>query len=178
MADTDINPVINTQHSSKWQLTFSNVPTIENTARLSVLEQFVQSIVLPDYSLQELTSSIKGATVRHPVSRNNENLAPLTLTMKLSEGAENYIYLLKWMLHLRYPTQITTERLRDFYCDRLTLHMLDNQKREVSKLYFTKAWPTNLSSLSFDSGTDSETTFTLNLSYEEMGIQAVSVFTS
>lgn len=173
------NTTPNTTHSSKWQLGFSNIPTIANIAQLAVVEQFVQNVVLPDYSVQDLTSNIKQAVLHHPISRNNDALAPITITLKMSEGAENYFYLLRWQLALRYPKNIPTGTdVRDYVCKRITLSILDNQNREVTRLFFTNAYPQNISSVSFDSGTDSEVAFTVSFVYEEMGVEPISIFTS
>jgi hypothetical protein len=167
----------NTFHSAKWQLTFSNIPTVTDNNHLKYFDNYVKSIVVPDYNLTEAFSDFKGERIRHPVSRINEDMSQIQIEFKLSEDLFNYLYLLEWMQSLRYGQQIPTEMIRKDFITRINVHILDNEKRTVANLGFTDAFLLNLSSFSLDTGTDEEVTFTANFSYYEIKAERVAVIT-
>jgi len=161
----------NLAHTGNWKLTISNVPGIKE-ADLKFFDHTYKSVVLPDYNMIEYFSNgPSGEMERHPASRKNEDLSQLQIEFKLSEDAKNYLYFLQWMLARRYG-QINTSRdnrLWQNVIDRITVHILDNQKREIAKIFYTEANLLNLSSLSFNFGSEEETIFTANFSYRELG---------
>lgn len=157
----------------KWYLTFSNIPTVTDRHDLRLFDNYIKSFTLPSYEMGEITShGPLGMNVRHPVGgiKINDNLGPVSIDFKLSENMENYLYLFRWMLELKYG------RLRDdydgmirkYYIDSLYLHLLDNQKRKTTNLKFTHVFLTNLSSLPLVFGSSPEVTFSGTFTYEEI----------
>lgn len=166
----------NTFHSGLWKLTFSNIPTVSDNKEMRFFDNYVKSIILPDYNIIESYSDLKGERIRHPMSRVNEELSPIQIEFKLSEAGTNYYRLLEWMLGLRYKGQnLSNEVLRKNYIERINIMMLDNQKRHVATVYYTNAFLLNLSSISLDSGSDEEIIFTGNFSYEEMKFNTIDI---
>jgi len=166
----------NTFHNSRWKVTFSNVPTVDKVDDLKYLEHYIKSITIPDYNIQELYSEFKGARVRHPISRINDNLTQFQIDIKISENMENYLYLFEWLQRLRYGQELDEEQIHHETIKRITLHTLDNQSRSVAMLHFTECFLMNLSSLSLDSGVDDELVMTCNFSYEEVLFERQTIF--
>jgi len=174
----------NTAHSSSWKVTFSNIPVLKDTKLIQrYMEGYCKSLILPDYNMEESFSPFMGEQIRHPISRQNDNLSQFQIDFKLSEDGLNYFFLLEWMMKLRNPQLVnvhgnealTEKVLRENSCHRLTLHFLNNQKITVAMIHFTEVWPLNVSSVSFDMGTDEEIVFTSNFSYESTTFEIISL---
>lgn len=169
----------NTFHSDKWQLTFSNIPSVGAVGDMKYFDNYVKSVVLPDYNLIEGYSDLKSERLRHPMSRTNEDLSQLQIEFKLSEDMTNYLKLLEWMLSLRYaplnPENISEEKLYDEVIKTININILDNQKRMIANMKFSQARLLNLSSMGLDTGSSEEVTFTCNFSYEEIQFDTFSI---
>ena len=163
----------NTAHTGNWRVTLSNIPGVrENEMRY--FDSFYKSIVIPDYNMIEYFSNGPlGETERHPANRINEDLSQIQIEFVMSENSYNYLYFLQWMLSIRYGNIDKTrdDRLWKNVIDRINIDILDNQKRDIAKIYFTEARLLNLSSLSFVFGSDEEIIFTTNFSYREIGFE-------
>jgi hypothetical protein len=162
----------NTFHSGNWRLTISNIPLMVDVRELKYFDNYCKSIILPDYNILEYASHGPLAEmVRHPVSHKNDDLTQLQIDFKISENFENYLYFFRWMLSIRYREIDVRkdDRLWKNVIDRITLTLLDNQKRDIVEIYFTDLRLLNLSSIALDSGIDDEVIFTSNFSYEEIG---------
>jgi hypothetical protein len=168
----------NTFHSSKWQLTFSNIPTIHDSKNLKYYDNYVKSVTIPDYNVIETYSDFKGERIRHPMSRVNEEMSQIQIEFKLSEDLFNYLYMLEWMQRLRYAQEIEADALRKEFIKKINMSILDNEKRTIANLAFTDAFLLNLSSLGLDSGSDEEVTFVCNFSYYEFKFERVPVITT
>lgn len=159
---------INTYHNSKWKLTLSNIPTISKYRDLiGMYENFIKSITIPDYNIEMLFSDFKHDRRRNPNSRYNDNLTPIILEFKLNEDLTNYINLVEFMQQLRYG-EIDTNTLKESVIKSLNIIFLDNQRRDTYKIYFTNCFIESLSSLPLTMGEDSEITFTVTMTYDDM----------
>ena len=164
----------NTLHSDKWQVTFSNIPTLESNRDFRIYENYVKSFTFPDYNMSELYSEIRGFRIRHPVGgiKANEDLSPIQIEFRVSEDMKNYANLFLWMQALKYGRSDIFKDEADFFrlntIKSINLQILDNQKRPVTIWKFTEAFLISLSSLSLNTGTSDEISFTCNFSYEEI----------
>lgn len=177
MADIRENNSINFPnlfHNDKWQISFSNLPTLGTIRDMRIYDNFVKSVTFPDYNMQEIYSDIRGFRIRHPIAgvKANEDLSQLQIEFKLSEDMRNYINLFEWMQGLKYGKvehfNNEEEYFRKYTIKSINLNILDNQKRTVAVWRFTEAFLLGLSSLSLVNGDSEEVTFTCNFSYQEI----------
>jgi len=163
----------NLWHNDLWQISFSNLPSMKSLRDMRIYDNFVKSIVFPDYNMSEIYSDIKGFRIRHPLGgmKANEDLSQLQIEFKLSEDMINYINLFEWMQGLKYgKVEDFSEEdfFRKYTIKSINLNLLDNQKRTIAVWRFTEAFLTSLSSLSLDQGISEEVTFSCSFSYEEI----------
>lgn len=163
----------NVLHSDKWKITFSNIPTLDDTSDMRYFDNYVKSCIIPTYTMGEIISQIPmGHQIRHPLGgiKRNQDLESFNITFKVSEDMFNYYTLFRWMQNLRYGT--VNDGYDDFFrkynVKRLILSMLDNQKRTVSEITFTNVFLTELGSLDLNFGSTDELSFTCSFSYEEI----------
>lgn len=160
-------------HNDKWQISFSNLPSIGSLRDMRIYDNFVKSVVFPDYNMGEIFSDIKGFRIRHPLGgmKANEDLSQLQIEFKLSEDMINYINLFEWMQGLKYG-KVENFGEEDFFrkytIKSINLNLLDNQKRTIAVWRFTEAFLLSLSSLSLQQGVSEEVTFVTNFSYQEI----------
>lgn len=174
---------INAFSSDKWKLVLSNIPTVEgNTSDLSFLyENFVKSVVIPDYNSELLQSHFKGSVINHPVMPDNKELSDLLIEFKLDENFLNYFNLFSYLQELRYgkirktpPDQVrNSPRKKDSFIrlyDIKAIHILslDNERRTQKILEFTECFVHSLSTISLEFGKSEDVTFTVNIKYQEM----------
>jgi len=162
----------NTFHSDRWTATFSNIPGLNNLKEMQYFDNFVKSVVIPDYNAVEIFSDWNGFRVRHPTPKRNEDLSQIQFEFKLAENLRNYFAFFNWMRNIKYGNMTTDDELfRKFTIKTIGLNILDNQKREVSRLIFTQCFLLTLSSLSLSTGESEEISFTANFSYEEVNYE-------
>ena len=80
-------------------------------------------------------------------------------------------------MSMRYG-QIDTrldDRLFQNTIQRITLSLLDNEKRDIADIYFTELRLVNLSSIALDHGREEEVIFTTNFTYREVGFELKEV---
>ena len=163
----------NTFHNDKWVVTFSNIPTVSDMADMRYYDSYIKSFVLPDYNMEEIISDGPGGfRVRHPKGGAwiNKDLSQLQIEFKLSEDMLNYLNLFEWMQQIKYG-QIDTNHndyFRKYTIKKLTLSVLDNQKRTVANVMFSELFLLGLSSVQMTMGSAEEVLFTCNFSYEEI----------
>ena len=161
-------------HNDKWQVSFSNLPSLGAIRDMKLYDNFVKSVVFPDYNMQEMYSDIRGFRIRHPVAgiKANEDLSQIQIEFKLSEDMKNYINLFEWMQALKYGQVEDFNTEEEFFrkntIKSINLNIMDNQKRNIAVWRFTEAFLTTLGSLSLNQGISEELTFTANFSYEEI----------
>lgn len=163
----------NTLHSDKWRIVLSNIPTLQDSSDMRYFENYLKSCTIPNYTMGEILSQLpNGMQVRHPLGgmKKNQDLGNLNLTFKLSEDMYNYLILFVWMMQMRYG-QIDPRHdgyFREYTIKRLTVQMLDNQKRTIAELAFTNLFLLDLGSLDLNFGSSEEIAFTTSFSYEEI----------
>lgn len=163
----------NVAHGDKWIFTFSNIPTLADMSEMRYFDSYIKSFSLPNYDVGTINvEGPFGFVVRHPLGgvKANTDLAPISMEFKASEDLYNYITMMKWIHNLRYGStdQKPEDLFRLYACMVGTLTMMDNQKRPVAEIRFTKLLPTSLGSLSLTNGTTDELLFSVTFSYEEV----------
>jgi len=92
---------LNTLHQSNWKVTFSNLPTI-NQSDMYLYDSFVKSITLPNYDLSTEKSNFKNIQIRQPVTKANYDLPELLITFRTTEDFQNYYNLMLWSMQIKY----------------------------------------------------------------------------
>jgi len=168
----NLNQLKNTNYSVK----FSNIPTKTDFSDMYYYENFVRSVVIPDYNLENVESKFKDATIRQPVTKTNEGLAQLSIEFFANENMDNYLNLFHWMLSIKHG--INQEKLSNILrkntIKELSIYFKNNHAVDQSRIYFTELFLENLSSISLVQGDSASVTFTTSWSYEEIGYELLS----
>jgi hypothetical protein len=154
--------------SSKWEIHFSNIPSITNMSDMVYFDQYVKNINIPSESLDLIQTNFKNFAINQPISRANVNLEQITIDFKVSEGLTNYYNFYTFIKSMRYGQNITEELIRLNIVKTIDLNILDNEKHPTNRLTFTNAFLVNLGSLNLVYGQDQEVTFTTAWQYEEL----------
>ena len=180
-APTPTTTFPNLFHNDKWAISFSNLPSLAAIRDMKMYDNFVKSVVFPDYNMGEIISNIKGFNIRHPLGgiKANEDLSQLQIEFKLSEDMKNYINLFEWMQALKYGQVTDFNNEEEFFrkntIKSINLNIMDNQKRTIAVWRFTEAFLLGLSSISLNMGISDEITFTANFSYEEIKYETKTI---
>lgn len=172
----NISPSVNFPnilHSDRWQLNFSNIPSLETIRDMRIYDSMVKSVTFPDYNMGEIISDMpSGFKIRHPIGPwPNADLSQIQVEFKLSEDMKNYGNLFHWIQSMKYGKVNDFDKedfFRKYTIKSINLTILDNQKRPVVVWRFTNAFLLSLSSISFNMGISDEIVFTCNFSYEEV----------
>ena len=163
----------NVLHGDKWRVTFSNIPSLEDSSEMKYFDNYVKTCNIPSYSMGEILSQLPmGMQIRHPLGgmKRNQDLGDLTMSFNVSEDMYNYLILVSWMQQLRYG-QIDPRHedfFRKYSIKRVIVSMLDNQKRTVANLTFTNVLLHDVGALDLRYGSTEEVSFTCAFKYEEM----------
>lgn len=175
------NQFPNLFHSDKWQAQFSNLPSIASYRDMRIYDNYVKSIVLPDYNMDVIYSDFQGFRIMHPDGgfKANYDLSQLQVEFKVSEDMLNYIYLFEFMKALKYGDTTGFENPDEIFrkntIKAITINILDNQKRNIADWKFTNAFLISMSSLSLEMGSSEEITFACNFAYQEIKYETKSV---
>lgn len=175
---TKNNMFPNVFHSDKWNVTFSNIPSLTEMRDMRLFDNYVKSVTFPDYNMNEIYSDIIGFRIRHPVApKANEELSQIMIEFKLSEDMKNYLYLFKYMKDLKYGIAIPEQEnfIRKYTVKTININILDNQKRETVIWSFTECFLLSMSSLPLIMGSSEQVTFSCNFSYEEILYKTKSI---
>lgn len=161
----------NVLHGDKWRITFSNIPNLTDMGDMRYFDNYVKSCTIPPYTIGEIISQLpEGWQVRHPLGgmRKNQELDNISISFKVSEDMYNYYVFFRWIQDLRYGivSRDHDDLFRKYTIKRLIVSMLDNQKREVSRLTYSNLFLLDLGSLDLTYGSTEEMTFTCGFSYE------------
>jgi hypothetical protein len=169
---------INTQHSDKWSVIFSNIPGYtppisgNNLDNMSLYDSYVKDVTFPDLGVELAKSNFRNYEINHPISKINDNTSEISISFKLSEGMLNYFYLYNWVRGLREQDNVNNEMWFRLNCIKeIKIIFLDNQKRNKLKYTVENAFITNLGSLSLTNGSDDELSFTISLTYEDFRLE-------
>lgn len=163
----------NTLTNDKWVFSFSNIPTLPTTSDMRYFDSYIKSFTLPDYNLDMMYIDVPlGFQQRHPVGgvKANTGLSQIQVDFKVSEDMLNYLTMMRWIYNIRYGQLENKQNdlIRLYCCNVGTLTMMDNKKRPVANIRFTKMMPSTLSSLPLVGGSADEVIFTMNFTYEEI----------
>lgn len=160
---------INFFHQDNFTVDFSNFPKIfadeSKFVDLELFNKYVRNIVVPDMSLDTIDIEFMNVVQHQPISRANNDLPQMTIEFKLDENLRNYYYLLTYIKQMRYGSAIDPSR--NNIINSIAINTLDNQRRQVGKVEFTKAIPMSIGSLSLQSGDSENASFAVSFQYEE-----------
>jgi hypothetical protein len=160
---------INFFHQDNFTVDFSNFPEIfedpNKSVDLDLLNKYVKNIVVPDMTLDTLAIEFLTKVEHQPISKANNELAQMTIEFKLDENLRNYYYLLTYIKQMRYGSGVDYSRHNAI--NAISINTLDNQRRQLGKIEFTKALPMSIGSLSLMSGDSEDASFAVSFQYEE-----------
>lgn len=166
---------LNTLHQSNWRIGFSNLPTI-NQSDMYIYDNFVKSVTLPNYDLQEEKSYFQNGAIRHPVTKANVDLPQLQITFRTTEDFQNYYKLMLWSMQIKYgQPNILIDAIRNYTIKAINLYLLDNEKRDRCIVTFTNCFLSSISSIGLEHGSEAEALFTASFTYEEITSKVINI---
>lgn len=161
--------IVNQANTNNFKIVFSNIPvpsTRTSKLDMQVMNNYVRSVTLPDFSIELLESPFMNTVQRVPVSRYNSDLSPLTIEFKADEDLENYLAFFDWISELRCNN--STSESNPTYrqtIDIITVIMRDNENRNNAQLRFKDNLIINLSSLNLQFGVSEPMIFSVTLQF-------------
>lgn len=110
----------------------------------SDFDYFIQNAELPSVSLSSIETPWQNFGGFMP--DNKIVYDPLNISFLLAEDMKNYLFIFDWLKRVS-----DKGRLKDQFRD-VTLHILSNNKTTNQAIKFVNSFPTNISQVSFDSG--------------------------
>jgi hypothetical protein len=164
--------IVNKFNTDKWKVTFSNFPIPETRTTkldLSVFNNYVKTISLPDFSIEALPDNFGGYSINHSVSKFNNNLNALTIEFAVDEDMENYMAFYEWYRELREgrPTK-NSKTLHQSCISDILVQFLDNQGRSGVILKFSECMLSNSSSLNLIYGSSDYVPFSVTFVYNKI----------
>lgn len=167
----------NTARSDKWKFLFSELPgSIGLDQRL--LDNYVTTFTLPDFVVENVSTYYLGYEQPNMNPNRNSGLFPFTVTMKVSEGHENYFAFLVWWYKLRRGNiDITNDAPAPYmnFVPHCTAFLLDTQKRERVRFRLLDCILTSVSSLTGVVGSSDELEFTVSLTATDVEFDYIGV---
>lgn len=165
----------NVARADKWRFVFGEIPSGKNID-LRLFDNYITTFTLPDMTLDNVSSFFAGREVMNMNPNRNQGLFPFTVTMKVSEGYENYWWFMKWWYDLRRGN-IESDMSAPYmnYITHCTAFLLDTQKRERLRIRLLDSVLTSLSSLTLVAGTSEELEFTLSLTAQDIEFDYIGV---
>lgn len=169
----------NTARSDKWRFVFGEIPGSAGLD-LRLLDNYTTTFTLPDMVLDNMSSFYLGYEQPNMNPNRNTGLFPFTVTLKISEGYENYFAFFVWWWKLRRGNidqqyEEPTEAPYMNFVPHCTAWMLDSQKRERLRVRLLKCVLTSVSAITMVSGTSDELEFTLSLTATDMEMDYIGV---
>ena len=168
--------IINIQNTDKFEVVFSNIPVPKGESDVDMrwFNNFVRVVTLPDYSIELLTSDFMNSSYKTPISRANNDLAPLTIEFNADEDLFNYIAFFKWLKTLRCGGEIKgASSSRGAFINAITIVMNDNQNRATTRINLTDVYLVSISSLNLVFGESEQTIFTVTFQMTDWDIEKV-----
>lgn len=170
---------LNVSHSNKFNITFSDIPRINQDVVIdpSLFEDFVISVEYLPISIETIPSYFLRQVRHHPADKGNGTLDSLQITFKSTEYKENYLIMRKiiWdILNGDKPDNISN--LVDYNFDFINIEMLDNNKRVVNKTFHKDCLPTNVSGLNLTHQDSEELEFTVTFILHDFDISLGSIY--
>lgn len=165
---------LNNSNTDKFEIVFSNIPVpADRTDALdmAIFDNYVRNVALPDYNIEILPSEFMNQTMRSPISRANNDLAPLTIEFQADEDLDNYVAFFEWIKQLRCGEPLKGEdTLKGSVIASIDILLNDNQNRKGHRVSIKNAIIVNLSSLNMAFGQSEQTIFNVTLQYEDFSV--------
>jgi len=173
------NPQINTFHGTNFKVHISNIPTVQYEHELDLFHNFVRSISLPGFSIDMIMSDWKGEQYLNPGSHKNDGLGDVSITFKLTENLMNYFYMAQYVMDMRYEysdndSDAPQNRMKMNFVKAIDIDILDNSKRTVANIKFSRCFPTEISNLELDYTNGQELDFTVTFKVTEINFSPIT----
>jgi len=173
------NPQINTFHGTNFVVTISNIPTLEYENELSLYHNFIRSISLPGFSIDMILSDWRGEQYLNPGSHKNNELGDVSITFQLTENLMNYFYMAQYIMDMRYEYSDTNAdggdyRIKMNFIKAIDVDILDNSKRKVANIKFSRCFPTEISNIELDYTNGQEMSFTVTFKFTELNFSPIN----
>lgn len=123
------------------------------------VEFTVQTVALPDMSVDGAVVNTPQRNITMPPDK--VTYSPFELTFLVDEYLQNYIEIHDWIMGLvKEPESRNYNKTRD-----ITLHILTSHNNVAKEIKFIDAYPTNLSSLPFDTTVSDTNYLVANVSF-------------
>ena len=168
----------NVARSDKWRVAISEIPGSAGMD-LRLLDNYVQSFTTPDFSVENTSSFLLGYERGNMNPSRTQGLFPFSITMKASEGFENYFAFMNWWYRLRRGNIGDTEGAdgapyMNFVPD-VTIWWLDSMKRDRLRLRMQDCLLSSISALTATAGSGEELEFTLSLVANDLEFDYIGV---
>lgn len=172
---------INIFNKNKWQVRFSNMCDFtELDLDSHILDNYVKTVNIPDLTVNMLTSEFGHARQIHPDPRGARDLQTINIEFIMDEEGKNFYYFWMWLINMRAGNAIGKKNLKGEallrldQIDCIEICLLNNNKVMVSKMKFFDCIPTNLSSMSLETGQKNLASFVITFDYENMSLQPIT----
>lgn len=169
----NITTTVNGYNKNKWRVTFSNIPNFTGNDEfdLSVVNNNVRGITIPDLSSPLLTSEYMSFKQNHPNPIGTRDLQTLTLEIQADDYLRNWHYFWDWCMANRLGKIARTDLrgeplLRDNCIDKVNVYFYDNAKNVKSKLEFQRCFITSISNMDLKYGVSEHGSFIVTLDFE------------
>ena len=167
--------ILNQGNTDKFETVFSNIPvpsTRNDKLDLSVINNYVRMITLPDYNVEVVFSDLKQVAIKNPIARFNNDMSPVTVEFTCDEDLDNYIAFFEWMREMRLGNALKDEStLRESTIKSLDVLIKDNQDRNGHKFVIKDLILNNLSSINLAFGNSEQMMFTATFVYNTIDIE-------
>ena len=172
---------INNSNNNKFLVRFSNFPNFTGKKlNLNNLNQYLESVTVPDISIQMLHSMYLHEDQRHPNTIGKRDLQTLTMTFQVDEARKNWYAFYCWMWFMRHgmscgKKSLIGEELVRYDCiDTIEVINLSNNNEIVSKLKFQHCILNNVSSAEFTCQSSELSKFTVTFEVESIDLDLLT----
>jgi hypothetical protein len=177
----DIIEDINNSNNNKFIVRFSNFPNFTgHRLNMNNLNQYLESITIPDISIPMLSSIYNHERQLHPATIGQRDLQTLTITFQVDEARKNWYAFYSWMWYMRHgqtcgKTNLKGEELVRMDCiDTIEVINLTNNGEVVSKLKFGHCILNNVSSTEFTCQSSELSKFTVTFEVETVDLDLLT----
>lgn len=172
---------INNSNNNKFIVRFSNFPNFTgHKLNMNNLNQYLESITIPDMTIPILHSMYQHEDQRHPNPIGQRELQSITLTFQVDEARKNWYAFYSWLWYMRHgqtcgkKSLIGEELLRYDCIDVIEVINLTNNNEIVSKLKFGHCILTNISSSEFTCQSSEIGKFTVTFEVETLDLDLLT----
>ena len=172
---------INNSNNNKFYVRFSNFPNFTGRKiNMNLFNQYLESVTVPDLSIQMLHSMYLHDDQKHPASIGKRDLQTLTMTFQVDEARKNWYAFYCWLWYMRHgqtcgkKSLIGEELLRYDCIDTIEVINLTNNNEVVSKLKFGHCILNNISSMELTCQTSELSKFTVTFEVETLDLDLLT----